>query len=108
MKWYGILAFLVLIGVLVGIVIYGMNPDKIDEYIIIPTMIIDMRICETNDNFINLTPDLSPCVIIDNEKSTTNGISKWSGTAEGIIDSKTGIICYGKGALVIDGQCVNP
>ncbi len=29
MKWYGILALLVLIGGLAGIVIYGMNPDKI-------------------------------------------------------------------------------
>jgi len=29
MKWYGIVAFLVLIGGLAGIVVYGMNPDKI-------------------------------------------------------------------------------
>lgn len=34
MKWYGILALLVLIGILVGVVLLGMNIMKVMDFII--------------------------------------------------------------------------
>lgn len=72
MKWYKILILIFLIGGVAGIVIYGMNYDKINNYIIISSLGLNMRICEENDGFIDFSPDLSPCVMIDDGNEDMN------------------------------------
>lgn len=48
LKWYGILALLVLIGGLAGIVIYGMNTDKSESFLVKSYPKIPLYDCEKN------------------------------------------------------------